>query len=256
VRVARQVNCSVNLNNWDSRSANHWRSYSASKLRSKLLGNSNLLGESESLLGESSANHWKSMLFGESLKRRLIPTWEQDLLLHATEKPSTISLYELLTQKHTTLLAVSDGGEPKSYGSFGWVLGTDQEILWVCKGIARGYPAQSYRAEGLVALHTFVSCLLFPRWRCTRPLRSTRTVVSSIFQQHSSRQSQVILCYETGSCNARDGSKLADKFCLDIWRQTNIVRNEQTTCFKITPYCFGSAAAGSKVRLKKVYLYL
>jgi hypothetical protein len=57
--------------------------------------------------------------------------WEQDLLLHATEKLSTISLYELLTQKHTALLAVSDGGadERKSYGLFGWVIDTDQEII-------------------------------------------------------------------------------------------------------------------------------
>jgi hypothetical protein len=42
--------------------------------------------------------------------RTTLPTWGQDLLLHATEKPSTIPLYELLNQKHTTLLAVSDGG--------------------------------------------------------------------------------------------------------------------------------------------------
>jgi hypothetical protein len=61
-----------------------------------------------------------------------LPTWEHDLLVHATEKPFTISLYEPLSQKHTTLLAVSDGGadEPKNYCSFGCVLGTDQEILW------------------------------------------------------------------------------------------------------------------------------
>jgi hypothetical protein len=54
------------------------------------------------------------------------------------EKPPTISLYELLTQNNTTLLAVSDSGAdvPKSYGSFGWVLGTDREILWECKYIA------------------------------------------------------------------------------------------------------------------------
>jgi hypothetical protein len=66
------------------------------------------------------------------------------------EKPSTISLYELLTQKHTTLLAVSDGGadKPKIYGLFGWVLGADRELLGECKGIARGYPMQSYRVEG------------------------------------------------------------------------------------------------------------
>jgi hypothetical protein len=56
--------------------------------------------------------------------------------LHATDSPTNISLYELLTQKHTTLLDISDGGGdvPKSYGSFGWVLGTDQEILRECQG--------------------------------------------------------------------------------------------------------------------------
>jgi hypothetical protein len=59
-------------------------------------------------------------------------------------------LYELLNQKHLTLLAISDGDAdvPKNYGSCGWVLGTEHEILWECKGIVRGYPMQSYRAEG------------------------------------------------------------------------------------------------------------
>jgi hypothetical protein len=79
-----------------------------------------------------------------------LPTWEQDFLLHSTETPSTILLYELLIQKHTTLPAVSDGGadEPETYGSFGWVLVTDQGILRGYKGTAQGYPMQSYRAEG------------------------------------------------------------------------------------------------------------
>jgi hypothetical protein len=36
---------------------------------------------------------------------------------------------------------------PTIYDSFGWVIGTDQAILWECKGIAPGYPMQSYRAE-------------------------------------------------------------------------------------------------------------
>jgi hypothetical protein len=52
---------------------------------------------------------------------------EKELLPHAMESPSTMPLHELLTQNNNTLLAVSDGGadEDKSYGSFGWVLGTD-----------------------------------------------------------------------------------------------------------------------------------
>jgi hypothetical protein len=44
-----------------------------------------------------------------------------------------------LTQKEYSLLIISDGGadEDKDYSSFGWVLGTDQEILWGCKGTAQ-----------------------------------------------------------------------------------------------------------------------
>jgi hypothetical protein len=65
----------------------------------------------------------------------------------ATEKPSTIPLYELLTLQHATQLAVSDGGADVL-----WLLrlgtSTEHEILWDCKGIARGYPMQSYRVEG------------------------------------------------------------------------------------------------------------
>jgi hypothetical protein len=49
-----------------------------------------------------------------------LPTWEHDLILHATQQPFTTPLYQQLTQKHTTLLAVSDGGAdvPNNYGSF------------------------------------------------------------------------------------------------------------------------------------------
>jgi hypothetical protein len=98
---------------------------------------------------------------------KTLPTWEQDLFLNVTEKPSTVPLYELLNQKRTTLLAVSDGGAadaPKSYGSFGWVLGKRHEILWECKGIARGYPMRSYRAEGYgrISLLSFLThCILY-----------------------------------------------------------------------------------------------
>jgi hypothetical protein len=78
-------------------------------------------------------------------------------------------LYELLNQKRTALPAVSDGGAdvPNNYGSFGWVLGANHEILWEGKGIARCYPIQSYRAEGY---HTKKeeSCagpvIMEPRW--------------------------------------------------------------------------------------------
>jgi hypothetical protein len=41
---------------------------------------------------------------------KTLPKWDQDLHLNVTEKPSTVPLHELLNQKRTTLLAVSDGG--------------------------------------------------------------------------------------------------------------------------------------------------
>jgi hypothetical protein len=92
---------------------------------------------------------------------KTLPTWEQDLLINAIEKPSNVPLYELLSSQHATLLAVSDGGAdvPKNYGCFGWVLGTEHEIPWECKGIARGYPMQSYRAEGYgrISLRLFLA---------------------------------------------------------------------------------------------------
>jgi hypothetical protein len=79
-----------------------------------------------------------------------LPQWEQDLLVHVKEYVLATPLFEVLQKQNANLLAVSDGGADAAlnYGSFGWVLGTDKEILWECKGIARGYPMTSYRAEG------------------------------------------------------------------------------------------------------------
>ena len=77
-----------------------------------------------------------------------LPSWEQGLLVHATGYSDATPLYDLLQQHGTKLLIASDGGHHAEYGSFGWVLATDREIIWECKGIARGNPMSSYRAEG------------------------------------------------------------------------------------------------------------
>jgi hypothetical protein len=63
---------------------------------------------------------------------------------------SDSSLYELLQQSNVKILIASDGGHRDDYGSFGWVhvIGTQHEVIWECDGVARGYPMQSYRAEG------------------------------------------------------------------------------------------------------------
>jgi hypothetical protein len=74
---------------------------------------------------------------------------KQDLIAHTTEGflPDS-SLYELLHKRNVNILVASDGGHVDVYGSFGWVIGTQAEIIWDCQGTARGYPMQSYRAEG------------------------------------------------------------------------------------------------------------
>jgi hypothetical protein len=78
-----------------------------------------------------------------------LPLWEQDLLAQATEVYCPDSfLYELLQQRNVNILVASDGGKKDDFGSFGWVIGTKGEVIWDCEGTARGYPMQSYRAEG------------------------------------------------------------------------------------------------------------
>jgi hypothetical protein len=82
----------------------------------------------------------------------------KDLLSSRDGENFHYSVVRNVDRKNATLRAVSDGGadEDIGYGLFGWVLGTDQNFLWECKGITRGNPIQSYRAEGYGPLPTFV----------------------------------------------------------------------------------------------------
>jgi hypothetical protein len=77
-----------------------------------------------------------------------LPLHVRDLLAHAKEVhcPDS-SLYELLQQKNVNILVASNGGHKGTHCSFGWVIGTKNEVIWDCEGTARGYPMQSYRAE-------------------------------------------------------------------------------------------------------------
>jgi hypothetical protein len=67
-----------------------------------------------------------------------LPPSIRDLLAHATEEfyPESF-LYELLKQKNAKILVASDGGHKDDYGSFGWVIGTKDEVIWDCEGVAR-----------------------------------------------------------------------------------------------------------------------
>ena len=73
--------------------------------------------------------------------------WEKDLLRDFTENPAATPLFSLLTQA-VRIYMVSDGGQKGEYGSFGWIIATDSEEIVKGKGFVRGYPMQSFRAEG------------------------------------------------------------------------------------------------------------
>jgi hypothetical protein len=89
-----------------------------------------------------------------------LPQWERDLLAKATEDPfPDTPLYHLLQQRNVNILVASDGGHKRDYNSFGWVIGTKDEVIWDCQGTARGYPMQSYRTEGYgcTYIHLFLA---------------------------------------------------------------------------------------------------
>jgi hypothetical protein len=84
------------------------------------------------------------------------PDWERELLEAATELKSREALCEVMLQPGA--MAASNGGAiPELHmGSFGWVMATDDEVLWECKGPVRGVPSQSFRSEGYGPLSLFL----------------------------------------------------------------------------------------------------
>ena len=88
-----------------------------------------------------------------------LPSWEKDLIGINHEMENMTGLCSALINESTILFAVSDGGNVGPFGSFGWVVGTTDEIMWEGAGVARGSPMTSYRAEayGYLALTCFIS---------------------------------------------------------------------------------------------------
>jgi hypothetical protein len=84
-----------------------------------------------------------------------LPLWEQQLIQHARQHESTVSLSACLS-KGIPLCLCTDGGALKHIGSIGWVIATADEILWDCTGSAFGWNANSFRSEGLSHLSLFV----------------------------------------------------------------------------------------------------
>jgi hypothetical protein len=84
-----------------------------------------------------------------------LPPWEQQLIAHIRPHASTIALQACLS-RGVPLYLCSDGGALKHVGSIGWVIATEDEVLWDCTGFAFGWFANSFRSEGLSHLSMFV----------------------------------------------------------------------------------------------------
>jgi hypothetical protein len=90
-----------------------------------------------------------------------LPDWEKDLL--AGNRSTTPGLlFETLVQytrgERVRIVAAHDGGAAGDFGSYGWVLSINNVLVWEGWGFARGYPMQSFRAEGYgrLALNCFL----------------------------------------------------------------------------------------------------
>jgi hypothetical protein len=84
-----------------------------------------------------------------------LPVWEQQLILHVRTHESQVSLSDCLSE-NVPLCLCTDGGALKHIGSIGWVIVTDEEILWDCTGAAFGWQANYFRSEGLSHHSLFV----------------------------------------------------------------------------------------------------
>jgi hypothetical protein len=108
-----------------------------------------------------------------------LPFWEQELIHHIRGFDSSISLQACFEQG-VPLHLCTDGGALKHVGSIGWVIATEDEILWDGTGSAFGWDANSFRLEGLSHLSLFVflkSFLGFHRLTLHSPPSSVDTAL-------------------------------------------------------------------------------
>jgi hypothetical protein len=95
---------------------------------------------------------------------------------HSATLPRLFLERTTATKKQTTILAASDGGQKDDHGSFGWVMGTKDEVIWDCEGIARGYPMQSYRAEGYGRMSLLLFLAHYIRFYNIKPEAGLRVI--------------------------------------------------------------------------------
>jgi hypothetical protein len=84
-----------------------------------------------------------------------LPSAEKQLITHLHEHITDERLLDCLIQG-APLCFCTNGGALKHVGSIGWVIATDDEVLWECLGSAFGWYGNQFRSEGLSHLSLFV----------------------------------------------------------------------------------------------------
>ena len=92
-----------------------------------------------------------------------IPSWEHQLLTGTTFCMTVDIITDSFQKPNSLVTFVNDGGHVDNYGSFGWVIVTDDHLLIDCQGTALGTPMSSNRAEAIGKLSWIVFLNQFKR---------------------------------------------------------------------------------------------
>jgi hypothetical protein len=114
--------------------------------------------------------HNDTIIFHKSITA--IPEWKKTLLQHITFTSIFQHINDIFANQHTTITIVNDGGHCDTFGAFGWVIATGNDILIENQGPALGKPMSSHRAEALGKLSWIIFIkhllpLLVSHPRCT-----------------------------------------------------------------------------------------
>lgn len=91
-------------------------------------------------------------VIAETLKKK----WKQDVLSDVQKMAMSSEMEEIIPP--TPLIVVSNGGHIDCVGTYGWIISTQDQILWKGKGMARGIHMDSFKAEntGCLSVMSFL----------------------------------------------------------------------------------------------------
>ena len=79
---------------------------------------------------------------------------------------------------HTQILIATDGGAKDNYGSFSWVIGTTDDILWTGRGQVTGEPIHSFRSESVALLSVLIFLREYMKYHQIPSLTQTIQIVT------------------------------------------------------------------------------